>query len=177
MAEPMREVFGYDGVIARDIYDFGYGEVQNFLESTTRDGEEVDWYMTNPPFDLAQQFIEHGLRLARRGVLVLCRVAFLESDGRCPMLYEGANPMTCLMPFVERVPMQLGSWDPELSTASCYAAFAFHKGRRAVAPMPFKTGTRDKYRRHDDAARFAKPAPIPLLEKLAAPPLFVGLQP
>lgn len=171
MAEPMREVFGCSGVIASDIYDFGYGEVRNFLETTTQTADEIDWYMTNPPFGLAQQFIEHGLRLARRGVLVLCRVAFLESDERCPMLYEGNAPMTALMPFVERVPMQLGSWDPELSTASAYAAFAFHKGRRDRTVIAFKSGTKLKYSRTDDAARFAKPAPVPLFERMGAPPL------
>lgn len=171
MAEPLREVFGHAGVVASDIYDFGYGRVLDFLEADTAPSEQVDWYMTNPPFGLAQQFIERGLRLARRGVIVLCRVAFLESDERCPMLYEAAPPMTALMPFVERVPMQLGSWDPTLSTASAYAAFAFHKGRRDRTVIAFKSGTKIKYSRLDDAARFAKPAPAPLFERLGAPPL------
>lgn len=171
MADPLREVFGHSGVIASDIYDYGYGKVRDFLQTDTTTDEQVDWYMTNPPFVLAQQFIEHGMRLARRGVMVLCRIAFLESDERCPMLYEGDKRLTSLMPFVERVPMQLGSWDPELRTAACYAVFAFHKGRRDQTILPFKCGTRQIYSRPDDAARFAKAAPIPLFENMAAPPL------
>jgi hypothetical protein len=174
-AEPMKEVFGETNVLAGDIYDFGYGELADFLclpPYLAR--RSVDWIVTNPPFGLAHEFVEQWLRIAQRGVVVLCRMAFLETDGREALLYEGSAPLTCIMPFVERVPMQLGEWNPNGSTATCYGAFAFHKGRKAQPHLPFKAGTRARFWRDDDPARFAKPAPIPMFEKMARSPLFGG---
>lgn len=173
-AEPLREVFG-DHMFASDIYDYGYGAVGDFFSLAQLYAlDQTDWIVTNPPFSRAADFVEHGLRVARRGVIVLCRTAFLESCGREVMLYESASPLTCIMPFVERVPIQLGSWNPDLSSATSYSAFVFHKGRAPLPHMPFKSGTRQTYTRDTDAARFAKPAPIPLFDKMASTPLFHG---
>jgi hypothetical protein len=35
--------------------------------------------------------------------------------------------MAVMAPFAERVPMQLGSWDPDLSSATAYAWFVWMK--------------------------------------------------
>jgi hypothetical protein len=170
-AEPLIEVFGREQVMSSDIYDYGHGWLLDFLRAT-KSYNDRDWIVTNPPFAIAGDFIERGLELARRGVIVLCRIAFLESGGREKMLYESEHPLTCIMPFVERVSMQLGSWDPDLSTASCYAAFVFFKGQAPRAHWPFPSGTERRYTRFDDAARFANPAPVPLFEKMAPGALF-----
>lgn len=175
-AEPLKEVFGAHQVHASDVYGYGYGQVSDFLAGNGPDcPDEIDWYVTNPPFALGGEFVECALRRALRGVIVLCRTAFLESAGREVMLYESFNPLTTLMPFVERVPMQLGSWDPELSSATSYSAFVFHKGRKATPHIPFRSGTKQIYTMADDAARFARPAPMPLFDKMAAAPLFKGV--
>mgnify|MGYP001548588805 CR=1 FL=1 len=170
-AEPLREVFGESRVLASDIYDYGYGATCDFFHFPF-ERLTVDWIITNPPFSLGEPFVQRALIAAQRGVIVLCRVAFLESVDRYDMLYEGPNRLTTLMPFAERVPMQLGSWDPDLSSATAYAAFVFHKGRNALPPMPFRPGTKRTYWRDTDPARFAKPAPIPLFENVASAPLF-----
>jgi hypothetical protein len=169
MAEPFKEVFGADHVIASDIYDFGYGETYDFL---SRRSINADWIVTNPPFKKAMAFVEHGLRLAERGVIVLCRMSFLESAERHPLIWIGDNPMTAMMPFCERVSMQLGSWDPKGHFATAYSCFAFHKGRAPVAPIPFPPGTSKRFTKYDDAARFAYPAPVPMFEKVASAELF-----
>lgn len=173
-AEPLREVFGAEHSYASDIYNYGYGMVADFLAGPPlgQDDPVIDWYVTNPPFELAQQFVEQALRLARRGVIVLCRVAFLESIDRYPLLYGAPHPLTCLMPFAERVPMQLGSWDPDLHSATAYAAFMFHKHAAPMPPIGFAPGTRAKFSRLTDAARFVVPAPIPLFANMAPTPLF-----
>lgn len=168
--EPFREVFGVSQVSASDIYGFGYGRCADFR--TDPSPAAADWVAFNPPFEHAAEMIERGLQVAARGVLALLRTSFLESDGRCIMLYEAEHHMTSFMPFVERVPMQLGLWNPDGSTQTCYSVFAFHKGRPLQPVQPFLTGTRAKYERLTDAARFAKPAPIPLLANLDPPPLF-----
>lgn len=161
MAEPLKEYF--PSVIATDIHDHGYGQVLDFL--LLKDAPfEVDWLITNPPFDHAATFLRQGLRFARRGVALLCRIAFLEGGDRYPDLYLGENPMTVCSPFIERLPMQLGEWDPDGSSAACYAWFFFHKGAPRLPIRSIPPGTKDRLHRASDVRRFAKLAPAPLLD-------------
>lgn len=92
-----------------------------------------DWVITNPPFAKAEAFVQQGLKVARRGVAVLCRLAFTESVGRYPLMQRKA----LTAPFAERVPMQLGSWDPDLSSATAYAWFVWMQPE-ALADSPFR---------------------------------------
>ena len=126
----------------------------------------VDWVMTNPPFSHAAQFIQKGLRVARRGVAMLLRVAFLEGTERYSVLYEGESPLTLVAPFVERVSMVLGTYDPDAGLATCNAWFFFRKGRgkRPIELLPIPPGTKARLYRPEDARRFAKLAEAPLLE-------------
>lgn len=158
--EPAREYLPEIG--ASDIHDYGKGyRVDDFLGA---DPPRADWIATNPPFGKAAEFIARGLEFARHGVLMLCRIALLEGAGRFELMYGGANPLTVCAPFVERVPMQLGSWDPELHSATCYAAFVFLKGAAPRPIMPIPPGTRDRLWKPTDVARFAVPAPMPLFQ-------------
>ncbi|WP_295205744.1 hypothetical protein [uncultured Brevundimonas sp.] len=93
----------------------------------------VDWVITNPPFAKAEAFVQKGLGVARRGVAMLCRLAFTESVGRYPLMQRKA----LTAPFAERVPMQLGSWDPDLSSATAYAWFIWMQPE-ALADSPFR---------------------------------------
>ena len=47
MAKPLREYFGE--VTAADAYDYGYGQVRDFLTYPYRP-QSADWVITNPPF-------------------------------------------------------------------------------------------------------------------------------
>jgi hypothetical protein len=59
-----------------DIVDRGFSfPVRDFALTTT----PVDNIVTNPPFALAQRFIEHGLALARRNVAVIFPTARLNA--------------------------------------------------------------------------------------------------
>ncbi len=159
---PLRQYF--ESTFASDIHDYGRGfAVADFLAADF-EPDSIDWVATNPPFSQAQAFIERGVAVARRGVLMLCRIALLEGIGRFETLYGGANPLTVCAPFVERVPMQLGSWDPGLSSASCYAAFVWIKGAAPRPLMPIPPGTRARLWKSDDVARFGTQAPGPLFQ-------------
>lgn len=69
-------------VISTDLVDRGYGEAgRDFLLEPTPPFE-VDSLVTNPPFRLATEFVQHALDLGIRKVAVLCRVAFLEGKQR-----------------------------------------------------------------------------------------------
>lgn len=163
-AIPLREYFAPGKVIATDIHDYNGNPTWNFLGHARMGLTGIHWVVTNPPFSKALEFIERGLEIAEHGVLMLCRIAFLESVGRYETLYGGANPLTICAPFIERVPMQLGSWDPEFSSASCYAAFVWIKGAAPRALMPIPPGTRKRLWKPDDAARFGAKLAMPLFE-------------
>ena len=125
MAEALRE-YARD-VTAADVHDYGYGEVSDFLDTTFEpyDGGP-DWIITNPPFNAADRFVTRGLSVAKRGVAVLCRTAWLEGKGRYGTLF-GPNPPDMVAVFVERVPMRRGMLSAKIATATSYAWFVWHK--------------------------------------------------
>jgi hypothetical protein len=117
MAQVLSEVFGT--VRASDIFNYGYGEAQDFLGALAP-VRSVDWVITNPPFRLAEQFLERGRQVARKGVALLTRTVFIESIGRYERIFKEAPPATVLQ-YSERVPMVKGRVDRKASTATGYA--------------------------------------------------------
>lgn len=115
MARPLTEYF--DQVHATDVHDYGYfaqNGVADFLIDWAGDAPDVDWVITNPPFRLAADFIAQGLRMARRGVAVFVRSAFVEGQGRYETLFRD-RPEHLFLPFVERVALWKGVLlDPEV---------------------------------------------------------------
>lgn len=112
-------------VESSDVFDYGFGNVKNFLDGSY-DEQSFDWVITNPPFKLAENFIEEGLRVARRGVAVLTRTVFIESIGRYERLFS-QNPPKVFAQYVERVPMVKGRLDKKASTATGYGWLLWDK--------------------------------------------------
>jgi len=80
----------------------------------------VQMILTNPPFRLANQFVAHAIHLCPK-VIMLARLAFLESEVRTPIL-EGGK-LARVHVFRKRLPMmhRLG-WDgPKATSATAYA--------------------------------------------------------
>lgn len=117
MAQVLSEFFGT--VRGSDIFDYGYGEVQDFLTGLAA-LRSVDWVITNPPFRLAEDFLQRGRQVARKGVALLTRTVFIESVGRYERIFRNAPPSTFLQ-YTERVPMVKGRVDRKASTATGYA--------------------------------------------------------
>jgi hypothetical protein len=116
MVKPLSEYF--ERVIALDIFDYGAGyPVADYLFSNPV--EMVDWTITNPPFRLAQQFIEQAIKQSRIGVAMIVRTAFLESVGRYNNLFSKFRPSHVLQ-FSERVVMHKGKLSEKGSTATAY---------------------------------------------------------
>jgi hypothetical protein len=162
MAEAFRDTFSE--VYASDINDYGYTESMRIDFLMPHAPQKAAWIATNPPFKAAADFVRQGLREATRGVAVLCRSVFLESNDRYSLLFEGDNPLAWVAPFSERLPMSLGPWDPEVSSATAYSWFGFMKsearqdagiGERPVI-IPIPPGTRDRLWFPDDVRRFVK---------------------
>jgi hypothetical protein len=123
MAKALSEYFGK--VTASDIEDYGYGQLSDFLKTSYSD-KSYDWIITNPPFKLAERFIEHALPIARKGVAMITRTVFLESIGRHERIFS-INPPTVFSQFSERVPMVKGRLDRKASTATGYAWLIWEK--------------------------------------------------
>lgn len=116
MVRPLSEYFA--SVEASDVHDYGVGyPQQDYLFGPLP--PMVDWTITNPPFRLAEQFIERALETSEDGVAMIVRSAFLESVGRYERLFSQTPPAYVLQ-FTERVVMHKGRLAPEGSTATAY---------------------------------------------------------
>jgi len=56
--------------------------LKDFLKLNNAQLNCYDWVITNPPFSLAQEFIEKSLQIAQKGVIMLLRLNFLGSQKR-----------------------------------------------------------------------------------------------
>lgn len=137
MAQPLAEYFR--SVRASDVHRYADHEVMDFLFFGDRE-PETDWIITNPPFMLAQAFIKTALTVARGGVAMLLRGAFLEGQDRHETLFE-QTPPDYVLQFTERVVMlsdrliRAGAVDPfadkagtKASSATSYCWFVWFGG-------------------------------------------------
>lgn len=135
MVKPLEEYFG--SVDASDVHDYGAGyPVRDYLFPGPL--EVVDFTITNPPFRLAEQFLERMAATSSFGWAVIVRAAFLEGQGRFERLFS-QNPPSYVLQFTERVVMHKGRLAPEGSTATAYAWLVWVDGEeptqlRWIAP-------------------------------------------
>jgi hypothetical protein len=117
---------------------------------------EVDWIVTNPPFgDRTLQFVLRALELARVGVAMFVRSQWaVEGVGRYAQIFRD-RPPTCFAPFVERVPLCKGKWDPDGSTATAYCWLIWVRGKKPMTPFYIPPGCRKALTRPTDRQRFA----------------------
>jgi hypothetical protein len=82
--------------------------------------------ITNPPFNLADQFVQHALTLCPRVYMIL-RLAFLESERRSAILESGW--LRRVHVFRNRLPMmhRAGWGGPRASSAMAFAWFCFNR--------------------------------------------------
>ena len=156
MAIPLGEYF--EQVFASDVHDWGYGDRHglDFTFATAADLPfiSVDWIIANPPFTLAEAFLEKALSLASVGVAMFVRLQWLEGGDRYWKVWSGPNRAHLIMPFAERVACIEGVWDPEASSATAYMWVVWMKD----APRPFwpichiRPGATRRYSRLADLA-------------------------
>jgi hypothetical protein len=97
----------------------------------------VDWTITNPPFRLAEAFIERALQTSTEGVAVIVRSAFLEGQGRFGRLFD-PHPPTTILQFTERVVMHRGRVVADGSTATAYCWLIWQHQFRARGTAAFR---------------------------------------
>ena len=100
MSKVMKES-GYE-VYSSDLIDRGYGETGvDFLEST----KQVDNIVTNPPFKLAAEFTLKSFELARKKVVMLSKISYLEGIKRRELIFN-QNKLEKVLIFSRRVPFK-----------------------------------------------------------------------
>ena len=124
------------------------GGVRDFLTYPYEE-RSWDWVITNPPFNLGEEFVLKSLKIARKGVAMLARTMFLESVGRYEAIYRDMPP-TKFAQFIERVPMVKGRLDKKASTATAYAWFVWEKESGAMPRLMWVPPCRKSLERDGD---------------------------
>ena len=117
--------FGAD-VISTDLIDRNYGTSHiDFLETNILLATVI---VTNPPYKLATEFVQHSIELGADTVAMFLKVTFLEGQKR-RLLFDKYPPETVAV-FSKRIQVAING-DPEAfkkSSAACYAWFIWSKG-------------------------------------------------
>jgi hypothetical protein len=116
-------------VLDNDIFDYSQGQcgVQDFLTFAPAQVDKIDAVVTNPPYRLAQQFVQHALTLCPR-VFMLLRLTFLESERRRDVLEDSG--LIRVHVFRNRLPMMhRDGWaGNRASNSVAFAWFVWERG-------------------------------------------------
>lgn len=159
----MAQVFDeyFESTFATDIFDYGGNDTLDFRHPNALQAAGVDWVITNPPFNGAVDFIQNGLKVARKGVAMLVRSAFLETSERYQVLFS-QRPPQMICQYVERVPMHRGRWVVNGSTATSYCWLVWKRLHEVRAPsFLWIPPSRTQLTRHDDWLRFGGCVDVP----------------
>ncbi|MGJ0535575.1 hypothetical protein [Methylocystis sp.] len=109
---------------------FGIERVDFFDDAAAWPFDRRGWIIGNPPFVPAARMLAKALAIEGvEGVALLLRLQWLTTDERWREVYSHMPP-SVVAPFVERVPMCLGGYDPDGSTATDYAWFIWSEPKR-----------------------------------------------
>lgn len=130
-------------VIATDLVDYGYlGAIPRYdFLMTLSAPVGVQAIVTNPPFKLAGEFVKRALGLCPL-VIMLLRLAFLESQKRSDILDSGALARVHI--FRNRLPMMhRDGWEKKTqSNAMAFAWFVWdsnHCGPATISRLSWET--------------------------------------
>lgn len=128
-------------VQSMDIVDRGYAgtEVRDFLSTTKDDLNFSPDIITNPPYALAKEFVEHALDISMDGVKVamFLKIQFLESKKRYELFKK--YPPKKIYVFVNRVNCGKNGVFGKESSAVCYAWFVWEKGYKGLPRVDWIT--------------------------------------
>ena len=130
------EEHGYN-VESMDLIDRGYGKGGvNFLEYNEVIDKDI---ITNPPYSMAQEFVEHSMELITDGhkVAMFLKLSFLEGQGRHRM-FEKYPPKTVWVSSARLGCAKNGEFkinkhgEPTVASAVAYAWFVWEKGFNGI---------------------------------------------
>lgn len=110
--------YGYD-VKSSDLFDYGYGETGiDFLKYM----EPVDNIVTNPPYKITDKFLNHGLNLVRKKLVILHRLHILEGKTRRTKIYNRKH-LEEIHVYTKRIDFATGGEGGMV----CFARYVFNK--------------------------------------------------
>ena len=110
-------------VYSSDLHAHGFGESGHDFLKTNRRADNI---VTNPPFNLAEEFVAVGLSRAKYKVALLLRLAFLEGAHRARTLFKHSPPAR-LWVFSERVTFYRSGAEKKGGGTAAYAWFVWDK--------------------------------------------------
>lgn len=121
------EEYGYK-VYSSDLIDRGYGQSNtDFLSENNAKWSGVDNVVTNPPFNLFQEFVERALKVATRKVVMFGKLQALEGIKRATFLQK--TPLRSVYVFKKRQQMlPNGKEFDGASNTMAFAWFVWEKG-------------------------------------------------
>lgn len=84
--------------------------------------EQADYVIMNPPFSTIEPFVIRSLEIAKKGVLMLGRTQFIESQGRYENIFKG-NPPSHIYQYVDRIACWKDGVPPVGASAQAYSWF------------------------------------------------------
>lgn len=101
-------------------------------------GREIDWVITNPPFNVAPKILPYALENARRGVAFLLRLSYLEPTGsRALFLKKWADQQTHLIPVSPRPQFRADTRGSDSVTCAWFVWDKAHSWERLGVKSPF----------------------------------------
>lgn len=88
--------------------------------------DNVDWIIMNPPYSVIEPFTIRALEIAKKGVIMLARLQFLEGEGRYENILQ-YTPPTDVYVYVDRIQCWKDGLKPEGSSAQAYAWFVWDR--------------------------------------------------
>ena len=120
------EQFGYE-VKSTDIKDYGYGiSDQDFLSDIKF--EQMDNIVTNPPFNLALEFVNCSKKYATKKIAMFLKTAFLEGSKRHDMFQDTDFALKTVYQFSKRVNFGIYAGTHKNGGMIPFAWFVWEKG-------------------------------------------------
>lgn len=128
----LKEYYPNSKILASDLVDRGLEGCKSGLDFITYEFKsKVDNIITNPPFVLAQEFIEKALTMVNKKVIMFAKIQLLEGKARKSMFAN--TPLKYVYVFSERQnPLRNGSPVDEngkkWSSTMCFAWYVWEIG-------------------------------------------------
>lgn len=126
----MREL-GYKNVLASDIVDRGYGEVNDFIKNPMF--FKADHQITNPPFNISQEWVNIALKHVPGKICVFHKLKFIEGQKRYKELFSHGK-LEKIFAFSYRVNCSRNDVKSKNSSKEPYAWYIFSRNHDGSAP-------------------------------------------
>jgi len=107
-------------IVSTDLYYRGYGTHE--IDFTKTDYAACDNIVTNPPYNLAEEFIHASFKHHYYKTAFLLRLSFLESEGRKKRIYD-VRPPSRVWVFSQRVTFRINGNGASSGGTTAYAWF------------------------------------------------------